>query len=99
MNPPPPSFTAISGSWNDDCTAWTAVTSAQGAKEELISDFSTMARELLERFREKHSGQLPESILFWRDGVSDSQFNQVLAVEAASLKGRYRHISMSLLQC
>ncbi|KAI9878840.1 MAG: hypothetical protein M1830_010363 [Pleopsidium flavum] len=98
QNPPSPSFTAISGSYNDNCSAYTAVTSAQNAKEELISDFSTMAKELLERFREKHRAQLPDSILFFRDGVGESQFSQILDTEVAKLKGGSHHIPAFLLQ-
>ena len=86
MNPPPPSFTAISGSYDQDCCLFSSITSAQGAKEDLIADLAVMATELLERFRNKQGGQLPESIMYWRDGVSESQFEQVLGVEVAALK-------------
>ena len=86
LNPPPPSFTAISGSYDRDCCLYSSITSAQGAKDELIADLAVMTKELLERFRAKQDGRLPESILYWRDGVSESQFEQVLAVEVAALK-------------
>lgn len=86
MNPPPPSFTAITGSFDQDFCLYSSITSAQEANEELISDVSVMSKELLERFRVKQDGKLPESILYWRDGVSESQFKQILAVEVAALK-------------
>ncbi len=86
MNPPPPSFTAISGSYDRDCCLFSSITSAQGAKEELIGDLAVMTKELIERFRIQQDGRLPESILYWRDGVSESQFQQVLGVEVAALK-------------
>lgn len=86
LNPPPPSFTAISGSYDQNCCLFSSITSAQGANEELISDLAVMTKELLERFRVKQDGALPESILYWRDGGSESQFEQILAVEVAALK-------------
>lgn len=86
MNPPPPSFTAITASYDQYCGLYSSITSAQGANEELISDVNVMSKELLERFKVKQNGKLPESILYWRDGVSESQFEQVLAVEVAALK-------------
>lgn len=86
QNPPPPSFTAISGSYDQDCCLFSSVTSAQGAREELIADLTIMTKELIERFSSKQAGHLPDSIIYWRDGVSESQFDQVLTVEVAALK-------------
>ncbi|KAI9714677.1 MAG: hypothetical protein M1812_006342 [Candelaria pacifica] len=86
MNPPPPSFSALTGSWDRDCTAYTAVTSAQFAKEQLISDFDKMAEELLSRYREKNNETMPQSIIYYRDGLSESEFPQILASEGEPLK-------------
>ncbi len=89
MNPPPPSYTAVSGSIDQDCCFYTAIASAQNPKEELIEDFAIMFKQLLNRYSLKNSGKLPESILFFRDGVSESQFKQILASEVAPLQGRF----------
>lgn len=86
MNPPPPSFTAISASIDRDCTAYTGVASAQRGMEELISDITPMMQEVLNRYRAKHDGKLPESIIYWRDGVSEGEFRKILDVELSALK-------------
>ncbi|KAI9841958.1 MAG: hypothetical protein M1837_000278 [Sclerophora amabilis] len=86
MNPPPPTFSALSASWNTSCTAYSSVASAQFAKEQLITDFEAMAKELLGRFQEKNKGKAPDSILYFRDGLSEGEFSQILASEAEPLK-------------
>ncbi|KAI9666996.1 MAG: hypothetical protein M1829_005603 [Trizodia sp. TS-e1964] len=85
MNPPPPSFSALAASWDKDCTAYSAVSSAQKGGEQIITDFPAMAQELLNRFREKNSGQFPESIIYFRDGTSESEFETIMAQEANPL--------------
>lgn len=70
------------------------MTSAQGGKEELIADFSTMVKELLHRYLEKNGDSLPESLIYWRDGVGESQFKQILESEVSFLKGRNIRLSV-----
>ncbi|KAI9812851.1 MAG: hypothetical protein M1832_006472 [Thelocarpon impressellum] len=86
MNPPPPTFSALSASWDRDCARYTSVTSAQTAKTQLIDDFKAMAKVLLQRYAEKNNGSLPDSIVYYRDGLSEGEFNQILITEAAPLK-------------
>lgn len=86
MNPPPPSFSALTGSWNSNCTAFTAVASAQAANEQLISDFELMAEELLRRYSDKNNNTMPESIIYYRDGLSEGEFDQILASEGEPLR-------------
>jgi eukaryotic translation initiation factor 2C len=89
MNPPPPSFAAVCGSYDKYCSKYTAVATAQGGKEQLISGFEDLARELLRRFKEKNNGQMPDSIMYYRDGLSEGEFNQIMAVEAEPLRGKF----------
>ena len=63
QNPPPPSFTALTGSYDPDCVCFTAVTSAQTATVELIADIRPMFKELLLRFSQRNKGLFPESII------------------------------------
>ncbi len=88
MNPPPPSFTALSASIDESCCFYTAIASAQNAKQEIIEDFALMFKQLLDRYSSKHGGKHPEAIMFFRDGVSESQFSQMLASEVKALQGR-----------
>lgn len=45
------------------------------------TDFQSIMKEHLEYFRKKNGGVLPEKILYYRDGVSEGQFDQVMAIE------------------
>ena len=58
----------------------------QDPKQEMISDFDQILKEHLEYF-EKQRKRLPDVILYFRDGVSEGQFQQVLTIE---LNAMYR---------
>lgn len=48
-----------------------------------------MAFELLRNFQ-KQTGKAPERVIFYRDGVSEGQFDQVARHEIAALKSGCR---------
>lgn len=87
LNPPPPTYSALSGSWDKGCAAYTSVASAQFSKEQTISDFEHMFKELLLRYQERNGGLTPQSIIYYRDGLSESQISQIMAEEVEPLKG------------
>lgn len=88
QNPPPPAYTAICGTYDKTCTQYSAVVSAQSAKGQLIDDFAVMVKEMLKRYQEKNQGAVPESILYYRDGLSEGQFDQIVQMEAKPLKSK-----------
>ena len=53
---------------------------------ELIDKFEDMAYEIILGFQQFCNGYLPERILYYRDGVSESQFAQVLDWELTALR-------------
>ena len=53
--------------------------------KETITDMYDMSYELIEKFRQRR-GQMPGKIIFFRDGVSEGQFDQVLREEVAALR-------------
>jgi hypothetical protein len=59
------------------------------------TNMRAMARERLEAWK-KENGRYPGHILYYRDGVGDSQFNQVLEKEVAMI--REAHNDMSKVQ-
>ena len=87
MNPPPPAYTAIVATWDKACAQYTSVVSAQEAKEQLIGGITDMFKEHFARYQEKNQGALPESIIYYRDGLSEGQFQQIIETEAKPLKG------------
>lgn len=86
MDPPPPTYAAVTASYDQNCCSYTAVGTAQFSKEQLISDFEHLAKELLNRYSAKNRGGYPQRILFYRDGLGESQFNAIMAEEVQGLK-------------
>ncbi|KAJ7976861.1 Argonaute family protein [Quillaja saponaria] len=73
-----PSIAAVVASMD-----WPAMTTYRGLKRGRVS--VGMVRELLMAFRRK-TNQKPKRILFFRDGVSEGQFNQVLLFELDAIR-------------
>ncbi|KAI9783515.1 MAG: hypothetical protein M1839_003685 [Geoglossum umbratile] len=95
MNPPPPTFAAVCGTYDRDCVKYTAVATAQGGKEQVISGFEDVARELLVRYKEKNSGNMPEAILYYRDGLSEGEFAHIIANEVEPLRATCQELNPS----
>ncbi|WCJ41679.1 Argonaute family protein [Euphorbia peplus] len=94
-----PSIAAVVASMDwPEITTYRGLVSAQGHREEMIQDLykchqdkdkgivhSGMIRELFIAFR-RSTGQKPSRIIFYRDGVSEGQFNQVLLYEMDAIR-------------
>ncbi|KAJ3501716.1 hypothetical protein NLJ89_g9216 [Agrocybe chaxingu] len=105
-----PSFASLVSSVDVDCAKYVAYSGAQTGRQELISDLEEMVKKALvtnESYRrgvEKNTKPL-HRLIFYRDGVSEGQFEQVLQQGAClSLKmnpkitliivGKRHHIRM-----
>ncbi|GAW01092.1 argonaute-like protein [Lentinula edodes] len=98
MHPAPgsdaPSFSAVVGSVDSLGVKYIPRTHAQTSRQEIIADLHTMAKDILASFTsyqlnvEKKLPQFckPKRLLFFRDGVSEGQFGQVMEQEVAVLK-------------
>ncbi|KAG9439845.1 hypothetical protein H6P81_020010 [Aristolochia fimbriata] len=81
-----PSIAAVVGSMN-----WPAANKyisrmrSQTHRQEIIQDLSEMVRELLEDFYQGVN-KLPARIIFFRDGVSETQFYKVLHEELQAIR-------------
>ncbi|KAK4490521.1 hypothetical protein RD792_001201 [Penstemon davidsonii] len=94
-----PSIAAVVASMDwPQVTTYRGLVSAQGHRVEIIQDLyktsqdpkrgtihGGMIRELLIAFY-KSTGQKPHRIIFYRDGVSEGQFNQVLLYEMDAIR-------------
>ena len=60
----------------------------QASRTEIIADLANMVKEMLKTYYHT-SGKKPERILFYRDGVSEGQFEQVLKGEIKAVKCIY----------
>ncbi|KAI1700368.1 piwi domain-containing protein [Ditylenchus destructor] len=83
-----PSISAVVGNIDVMATKYTASVRTQFSRTEGI-DIDVMAEMCEERirsFQDANRGQLPKHIVMFRDGVSESQFEQVLNFELKGLK-------------
>ncbi|KAG0371264.1 eukaryotic translation initiation factor 2C, 2 [Mortierella sp. AD032] len=80
-----PSIASLVGSMDAKAARYAATVRVQTARTETIADLGGMVVELLRTFFQT-CGQKPERILFYRDGVSEGQFAEVLRSEVASVR-------------
>lgn len=71
--PPPPAIASLVASFDPSCVQYTAIAAAQTPTDQMIVDIEPMVEKLLLRYQSKNNGLLPQSILFVRDGLSESQ--------------------------
>ena len=74
------SIAAVVGSLDPDCTHYATRMYAQKAQKqqayEKIHNLDKMVRSLLEEHRERNQ-RFPDKLIFYRDGVSEGQFEDV----------------------
>jgi len=59
---------------------------AQSHRKEIIQDLKNMVLELLYAYRDRTQGKMPRRILFYRDGVGETQFDTVAKQEVTAIK-------------
>ncbi|KAF9247291.1 argonaute-like protein [Melanogaster broomeanus] len=96
-----PSFTALVGNVDSDTAKYVATSRVQGSRVEIIQDLKEMARHILSmymRYRqlaEKKTGNVaPTRLIFYRDGVSEGQFKQVLDQELKALQAACKELKI-----
>lgn len=57
----------------------------QDPRQEMISDFENIILEHLNFYKKKNNGSLPTKLLYYRDGVSEGQFAEVMNVELTAM--------------
>lgn len=81
-----PSVAAVVGSINwPEANRYVSRMRSQTHRQEIIQDLDLMVKELLEDFY-KAVNKLPNRIIFFRDGVSETQFKKILQEELQSIK-------------
>lgn len=86
-----PSIAAVVASMNSVCTVTNQRVCRQWPSEgkqseEAILLLKDMVEELLVEYRNNNEGNLPEHVVFYRDGVDDGQFERVQNEEVVALK-------------
>ncbi|KAF7342176.1 Protein argonaute-2 [Mycena venus] len=89
-----PSYAAVVSSVDSNAAKYVAVQRVQASRQELISDLMEMTKYTLGKYmsyREAVEGvplslKAPKRLIFYRDGVSEGQFQQVLDFELPLIK-------------
>lgn len=83
-----PSTAAMTMSMDRDANRYAAVVQTNGYRVEMLTptNVQSMFTELSQFWKVGHSGELPRHIIYFRDGVGESQFAQVLDQEVQEMK-------------
>ncbi|KAI0832378.1 argonaute-like protein [Trametes gibbosa] len=86
-----PSFTALVGNVDSDTAKYIADCRVQTSRQEMIDDLEEMATNVIKMFQGYRAGvekkaPNPRRIIFYRDGVSEGQFQHVLDYELPQLR-------------
>jgi eukaryotic translation initiation factor 2C len=80
-----PSIAALVGNVDINAVKYTASVRVQMGRMEEIFDMTTMAEERIRQFYQANK-ILPAHIMYWRDGVSDSQLEMVTNIELNAIR-------------
>lgn len=80
-----PSVAAVTASQDPQAAVYNIIWRLQDPRTEIIADLETITRKQLMTFYEK-TRYKPEKIIFYRDGVSDGQFEQVRKMEIQAVR-------------
>ena len=86
-----PSTAAVVASKDSYPTLYNAEVRVQTHRLETIVDLKEMVKILLKKFRAS-TRAIPEKIIFYRDGVSESQFRDVLMIELSAIQRACREL-------
>lgn len=81
-----PSVAGVSASFDLEGFRYRMNIRLQHPTEEMIQDLETIVRDMLFYYKAKNKQLLPETILYYRDGVSDGQFSKVLDIELNAIQ-------------
>lgn len=81
-----PSIAALCASMDAKAFRYAAFIKFQRPRLEIIPDLGAMVKDAFKTFYQT-CGRKPKRILFYRDGVSEGQFKEVLEAEVKAIKG------------
>lgn len=84
-----PSIAAVVGCTDDDYMHFPGSMRLQRSRKEEIAELGDMVKERLIDWAEKHKWKLPGRMLFYRDGVSESQYDKMRDYEIPQIQQAY----------
>jgi len=105
MHPPPgpggrPSYAAVTGNIDSTVSRYVATSRAQGCRVEMIQDLEDMVTHIVKMFmayrkdQEKKNNPAPRRILYYRDGVSEGQFDHVVRQEVPLIRAACKKLKI-----
>jgi len=91
------SIAAVVGSLDEHCARYVARLSAQSSRQEMIEDLEQMVHDIALAFYRANGGAggaapRPARVIFYRDGVSEGQFQTVLGEELPALRRAFSRL-------
>ncbi|ORX53593.1 Piwi-domain-containing protein [Hesseltinella vesiculosa] len=80
-----PSIASLTASMDSFASRYASTIRVQANRTEMIADLATMVKDMLKTFYQS-CGNKPARLLFYRDGVSEGQFQEVLNTEVAAIR-------------
>ena len=91
------SIAAITASFDPDHWFYYPCIRVQYGYSEIINETKDMFLEIARHYFEKN-GHLPDHVIFYRDGVSDGMFADVIDKEIGAMKAAFAHVSAEKLK-
>ena len=89
------SIAAVVGSYDLEFTKYVVNVTAQPPKQEYLTNLHKMVASLLNFFKEKHK-RFPAHVVFFRDGVSESQLDAVKNGELPLIEDAFRRMGADI---
>lgn len=99
-----PSVTSFVYSWDQYAAKYAAMCGIQQPRQEIIEDFRQYVKSAISSFVQVNGRNVPASIFFFRDGVSEGEYQTVSKHERDELQGiflvvSFGNIEVILLTC
>ncbi|KAK3718497.1 hypothetical protein LTR37_005001 [Vermiconidia calcicola] len=88
-SPGTPSIASVVGSTDDDFMHFPGSMRLQRGRKEYIIELGDMVKERLIDWAANHGGRLPGRMLFYRDGVAESQYQKLRSFEMPQIQKAY----------
>lgn len=89
------SLAAVVGSVNRSCSQYVAHIRSQAAGVEIVATLTEAMFNLFNSFKKKN-GVMPAHVLIYRDGVGDTQFDEVLSAELPQVQEAVKRMGCTL---
>lgn len=81
-----PSVVGVAASYDLEGFRYNCCYRLQNPKDEMIRDLENIIKKQLMHYKNTNGGELPELIMYYRDGVSEGQFSEILTIELNAIQ-------------